>query len=242
VAILTCPITCVIRETPRNCIVRVALGNRLLAFEAGQYALLGDHGQPIRKPYSIACAPAQAKLDHELEFLIQVVDGESPGSHVAKLGEGRLVDLEGPSGSFVLPGGAHPRAVALIGGGTGIAPLRAMLWEILSGSPGTRVAVLQSARTPDELAYSTEFRGLAEAGRIELVETVTREAPASWRGKRGRADEGDLARLIDGPDTWCFVCGPDSLVEGVPRLLAGVGVPGTNIRTEHWADDLAVAD
>ncbi|HEX7486067.1 MAG TPA: FAD-binding oxidoreductase [Vicinamibacterales bacterium] len=238
-AIFTCRISGVIIETPRNRIVRLALDGRAPAFEAGQYALLGDHGQPVRKPYSIASSPAQAADDGELEFLIQVSRDESPGTHLAELTAGRLVDVDGPFGSFVLPAGVRPRAIALIGGGTGIAPLRAMLWQILSESPATRIAVLQSARTPDELPYSGELRSLASEGRIALVETVTREAPPSWHGHRGRVDARTLGLLVDRPDTWCFVCGPDSLVEAVPRLLAGVGVNAANIRTEHWADEQA---
>jgi NAD(P)H-flavin reductase len=236
VAIFTGRISGVTSETPRNRIVRLGLDGHAPVFDAGQYALLGDHGQLMRKPYSIACSPAQAARDGQLEFLIQVIHNESPGAHMAHLEAGRLVDVEGPFGSFVLPPGARPRAAALIGGGTGIAPLRAMLWQLLSGSPSTRVSVLQSARTPDDLSYSGELHGLAEAGRITLLETVTRDAPSSWRGSRGRADAHTLAGLIDGPDTWCFVCGPDSLVEGVPGLLTSVGVQAANIRVEHWAD------
>jgi ferredoxin-NADP reductase len=49
-------------------------------------------------------------------------------------------------------------------------------------------------------------------------------------------DTAHLEELVVGPDTWCFVCGPDSLVEGVPRLLAEIGVPDSRIRTEQWAD------
>jgi len=234
VPIFTCVVTAVIRETPRNRVVRLGLDGRALVFEAGQYVALGDHGQPERKPYSIACSPAQAARDGQLEFLIQVGEDESPGPHLPVLAAGRLVDVEGPSGSFGLPPGARPPAVALICGGTGIAPLRAMLWQILSDSPSTKVALLQSARTPDEFSYAEELRGLAGEGRIMLLETVTRDAPPSWRGNRGRADARMLAGWIDGPDTWCFVCGPDSLVEGIPRLLTSVGVHARNIRVEHW--------
>jgi NAD(P)H-flavin reductase len=234
VAIFTCRISGVITETPRTRVVRLGLAGHAPAFEAGQYALLGDHGQTVRKPYSIACSPAEAARDGHLEFLIQVIRNESPGSHLADLAVGRLVDVEGPFGSFVLPPGARPRAAALIGGGTGIAPLRAILWQLLSGSPATRVSVLQSAKTPDELSYSGELRKLAKAGRITLLETVTREAPSSWIGSRGRADAQMLAGLIDEADTWCFVCGPDSLVEGVPALLISVGVQAANIRVELW--------
>jgi ferredoxin-NADP reductase len=238
VPIFTAPITEVIVATPRNRIVRVQCPDGLPPFDAGQYVSLGDHGHATRKPYSIASSPAEASRTRELEFLIQVVVGESPGGHLARLAAGRLVDIEGPAGTFVLPAGLHPPAVVLIGGGTGIAPLRAMLHHLLEVSPGVRVAVLQSARTPDELCYAAEFRGLAAAGRIALTETVTRGAPPTWRGKCGRVDAAALEELIEGPDTWCFVCGPDSLVEGVPRLLARVGVPGDRIRTEQWADEV----
>jgi len=144
--------------------------------------------------------------------------------------------VEGPAGSFVLPERLEDGRIAFIGGGTGIAPLRAMLWQVLETQPATRVAVLESARTSGELAYSRELRQLAAEGRIRLVETITREVPNGWRGDVGRINAEQLAGLIDGPDTRCYVCGPDSLVEEVPVLLADLGVPPAFIETEHWKD------
>jgi ferredoxin-NADP reductase len=236
VSVFTSRLTQVLVETPRNRIVKVQLPEGFPVFEAGQYVSLGDHGQPVRKPYSIASSPAESVRTGNLEFLVQVVDGESPGAHLAALVPGRAIDIEGPAGSFVLTSGLRPRSAVLIGGGTGIAPLRAMLHQLIDETPGARVAVLQSARTPDELCYVAELRSLATAGRIVLMETVTRDAPASWRGRRGRVDAAALRELVDGPDAWCFICGPDSLVDGVPRLLSQIGVPAARIRTEQWAD------
>jgi ferredoxin-NADP reductase len=98
---------------------------------------------------------------------------------------------------------------------------------------------VQSGRSPSELAYANEFRALAARGHIHLVETVTREAPDSWQGIRGRIGRAQLEAAMTGPQPLCFVCGPDSLVEDVPRLLNQLGVPASRIYTEHWADQAA---
>jgi ferredoxin-NADP reductase len=111
-----------------------------------------------------------------------------------------------------------------------------MLWQALSASSPPPVAVLQSARTPEELSFSTELRALAKAGRVKLLETVTRHAPVSWPGARGRINGGQLALLLDGRvEAVCFVCGPESLVRDVPRLLQDAGVEPPRIRTEQWS-------
>ena len=52
----------------------------------------------------------------------------------------------------------------------------------------------------------------------------------------GRAQ---IEAAMTGPQPLCYVCGPDSLVEDVPRLLAALGVPPSRIYTEHWADQAA---
>ncbi|HEY3383038.1 MAG TPA: hypothetical protein VGK32_14795 [Vicinamibacterales bacterium] len=234
--LLTLPVTAVRRETPRNRVVTLALGKTDFPFQAGQYVLLGDHGQPDRRPYSIACAPLACAGRHTLEFLVQVDGNESPGPHVMELAPGRLLDVEGPAGSFVLPVPLAAHRVLFVGGGTGIAPLRAMLWQVVMSDARCRVAMLHSARTPDELSFGSELRQLADEGRIRLIETVTRDAPEGWPGARGRIDSGQLGSLIEGPGTLCFVCGPDSLVEDVPRQLEALGIAPRLIGTEHWAD------
>ena len=82
-----------------------------------------------------------------------------------------------------------------IAGGTGIAPLRAMLQQALR-LPDSRIGLLYSARTAAEFAYEDELRALAAEGRIELRQAVTREAPGGWAGMRRRIGREDLAPLV----------------------------------------------
>jgi ferredoxin-NADP reductase len=91
-------------------------------------------------------------------------------------------------------------------------------------------------RTPDDFAFEGELRALADARRIELRQTVTRAAEArGWRGARGRIGRAGLSELVHGPETLCFVCGPRTLVEDMPKLLEELGVARPRIRIEEWS-------
>ena len=226
-------------ETPRNRVIRLDLGNVRFDFDAGQYVLLGQQGAAEARPYSVACSPEQCRRERALEFLIQVADDGTPGPHLPRLQTGERVEVDGPEGQFVLPTGRLGGDLLLVAGGTGVAPLRAMLWRVLEAGEGARVGLVLSGRTPDDLPYAREFRTLANERRIHLVETVTREAPDSWQGIRGRIGRAQLEAAMTGPQPLCYVCGPDSLVEDVPRLLAALGVPPSRVYTEHWADQAA---
>jgi ferredoxin-NADP reductase len=194
--------------------------------------LVATHGGPVRRPYSIAVSPEDARREGCLELLVGVDANGSPGPHLTAAA-GALVDVEGPLGSFTFPGAPEERRFVFIAGGTGIAPLRAMLHQAL-GIPGSRIGVFYSARTPDEFAYQDELRALAGAGRIELRQTVTRNADEGWHGTRGRINRVELQQLIHDPETLCFVCGPPSLVDEMPGLLGEVGVERRRIRLEEW--------
>jgi phenol hydroxylase P5 protein len=233
VPLLTLPILESRRETPRNLVVRLGLGGHRFDFLAGQHVLLGDGGPEPRCPYSIASAPGEAARRDRLEFLIQVDAHGSPGPHLPSLAVGRCVAVEGPAGSFTLPADGGNSDFLFVAGGTGIAPIRSMVGHLLETRPGARVALVHAGRSPDELSYAEEFRALAREGRIRLIESVTRQAPDGWHGIRGRIGASHLAPLVSAPGTLAFVCGPDSLVDEVPRLLAALGVTGT--KTEHWA-------
>jgi ferredoxin-NADP reductase len=224
------------QETPRARVIHLDLGGRPFPFDAGQYVLLGQDGLHERRPYSLASAPIQVAGRGRLEFLIQVGPDGTPGPHLPRLQKGAWVDVEGPEGEFTLPTGRPAADVLLVAGGTGIAPLRAMLWQLLETASQARIGLVQSGRAPDELAYAAEFRALAKAGQIQLVETVTREAPESWQGVRGRIDRAQLEAAMTGPYPLCFVCGPDSLVQDVPQVLHDLGVPASHVFTEQWAE------
>ena len=63
---------------------------------------------------------------------------------------------------------------------------------------------------------------------------MTREAPETWHGERGRITPSQLAPLIDDPATLCFVCGPETMVAEVPRMLTELGIDRTQVRVEEW--------
>jgi len=223
----------VIDATPRARVVRLDLGGRPFAFQAGQAVLVADHGSPESpRAYSIANAPDEAARDGWLELLVGLKPDGTPGPHLT-LRTGQAVDIDGPIGQFTFPAEPSERRFAFVAGGTGIAPLRAMLHAALART-GTDVAVLYSARTPDEFAYEAELRTMAAAGRIQLRQTVTRSDDETWTGPRGRIGRGELAPLVHDAATLCFICGPPALVEDIPKLLGELGVPAERIKMEIW--------
>ena len=234
---VTAPLLKVAAVTPRSRLLVVDLSARQVAFKAGQAVLIGWHGESERRPYSIACSPEAAAEHSRLELLIAL---DAPGEIARRLPEaadGTLVDLEGPLGTFVFPESLDQQRLLFIAGGTGIAPLRAMIDHALRHHPAAQISLLYSARRVDEFAFLDELREHARAGRLELHATVTRDEPAGeWAGGRGRIGRAHFESALHEPaTTLCFVCGPPPMVAESVATLRLLGVPDTQIRTEGWS-------
>jgi NAD(P)H-flavin reductase len=221
----------VLPATPRARIVRIELDRGEFDYEAGQAVLVAAAGA-ARRPYSIAASPQDTRRNGYIELLVGVGANGAPGPHLT-LEPGSEVEVEGPLGSFTFPSDPTERRFVFIAGGTGIAPLRAMLRQALT-MRGHRIGLLYSARTPEEFAYEAEFRTLAEQGRIELRQTVTRAFEGDWSGTRGRISRAELQALIHHPETLCFICGPPALVGEMSSQLSALGVARPLIRAEEW--------
>jgi NAD(P)H-flavin reductase len=232
--VLTLPIRSVAASTPSTRLLRLDLGALPFAFASGQAALIGAHGQTHRRPYSIASSPDDARRHRRIEFLLKVDSAGLAGFHLPQLARGTRVDLEGPFGAFTLPEAPAP-AYLFVAGGTGIAPLRAMLRHLIAAAgPRTPISVLYSARTPQEFAYRVELERLARRGLIRLMLTATGEIDAAWPGERGRIGLRQLEAMLPSRDALAFVCGPPALVEAVPPLLRHLGLESPQIRIEEW--------
>lgn len=231
---LTLPVRDNVPATRRARILRLDLQGQPFSFRAGQAVLVGVHGQPVRRPYSIASAPEETARHGWLELLVQTEDDGRIPEHLPN-GTSAIVDIEGPFGTFTFPENPSERHFLFVAGGTGIAPLRAMLRHALADRPDASIGLIYSARAADEFAYEGELRDLAARGRIHLHQTVTRSIGQGWTAPRGRIDRATLGTLLTDPETLCFVCGPESLVQQIPGLLVELGVSPRRIRTDEWA-------
>ena len=198
--------------------------------------MVGPQGQFDLRPYSIACSPERAAETGRLELLITMESGDR-GTSLTTAETGTMVDLEGPLGAFTFPARLDRDWLLFVAGGTGIAPLRAMLDHTLRRHPSERISVLYSARRSDEFAFIEELRAHEAAGRIELHQTVTRDESSTWAGRRGRIGRSHFEAVIHEPAaTLCFVCGPAALVKESMSTLQALGVPEAQIRTERWVE------
>ncbi|MGD1067006.1 MAG: FAD-binding oxidoreductase, partial [Vulcanimicrobiaceae bacterium] len=159
-------------------------------FAAGQHVdvrLTAPDGYRAMRSYSIASAPDDRT---RIELAIELLDdGEvSPFFHdVVAIGD--TIELRGPLGGYFLwpPGEAGP--LLLIGGGSGLVPLMAMLRHRRAAGLRLPVVLLLSSRTWDEVLYRDELLALdARRDGFELVLTLTREPPRR---------PGDFGRRVD---------------------------------------------
>lgn len=202
---------------------------------AGQHydvRLTADDGYQAQRSYSIASPPSRAgEIDLGIE---RIDDGEvSPYFHDV-LVEGDRVEVRGPIGGYFVwePGFGGP--LLLIGGGSGVVPLMAMLRERAAANGDIPATLLYSSRTIGDVIYREELDGLNDG--VRVVHTLTREQPAGWTGYARRIDEPMLAEVLAqaGRDSLVYVCGPTLLVEAAASGLASLGLPAARIRTERF--------
>ena len=169
-------------------------------------------------PFSLSAAPDGRRLR------ITVKDSGDFTAGLRVLRPGTPVLAEGPFGAFTAEARRRQR-VALIAGGAGITPIRA-LFETLPGGPG-EVALLYRAQRPEELVFREELDELARRRGAEVHYVVGGDSALSAQA---------LARLL--PDVGqrdVFVCGPPAMVEATRTSLREAGVPGRHIFTERFA-------
>ncbi|MBW0119632.1 FAD-binding oxidoreductase, partial [Pseudonocardia abyssalis] len=195
-------------ETPSARTFRLALPDPRPHLAGQHYVvrLTAPDGYTASRAYSIASAPSG---DPEIELTVErLPDGEvSEFLHdVVEIGD--ELEVRGPIGGgfFAWPGDTP---ALLVGGGSGVVPLMAMLRHARSIGRPDLVRLVVSARTEADLYYAAELPG------PETTVVLTRSG-------RGRLTAADLAPLVRGGED-VFVCGSPAFCDTVTDLLAAVG-------------------
>ena len=201
---------------------------------AGQHVdvrLTAEDGYSAQRSYSIASAPDDERLELTV---VRIDDGEVSPYLTSVLDVGDQIELRGPIGGYFAWDPADTRPVLLVGGGSGVVPLMAMLRHHRAIAHPADMRLLYSARTVDDVLYRDELEAIAGGGAVTI--TLTRAAPPGWTGRRGRIDAA-LLRDVGWPTavgSRAFVCGPTPFVEAVAQALVALGHDAAHIRTERF--------
>jgi ferredoxin-NADP reductase len=198
---------------------------------AGQHLdvrLTSKEGYQAQRSYSIASAP-----DDRLAITVErLEDGEVSPYLVDDVQEGDAFEVRGPIGGYFVWEPGDDRPVLLVGGGAGVVPLMSMLRARTAAGSDTRMRLLYSSRTIEDVIYREELDG----GRFDVVYTLTREQPPGWTGYARRIDD-DMLRDVawpaaEGPIV--FVCGSTRFVDAAADGLFRLDYDPRAIRTERF--------
>jgi NAD(P)H-flavin reductase len=192
-------------------------------FESGQFInLMFEHdGVTHRKPYSIASSKENKDI---IELTVNLVEEGTSTPKLFLKQVGDSCSIMGPLGLFKLQQETELKKekIALIGTGTGIAPLRSILFELLSNPRNEReVVLLFGTRTPEELLFNKEFEILKdEHPQLRYVKVISRPTD-NWEGRTGYVQEN--LDCIDLLNCEIYICGRPEMVAGVvdKALLGG---------------------
>jgi ferredoxin-NADP reductase len=201
---------------------------------AGQHLdvrLTADDGYQAERSYSIASAPGEPPSI----TVERLDDGEVSPYLTQELRTGDELEVRGPIGGyFVWDGDDGGTPLLLVGGGSGVVPLRSILRHREQIGATTPTRLLYSARSLGDVIYRDELDQHHDG--VEVIYTLTRSQPPGWTGHSGRVDAAMLTDVAwpVGQDPLTFVCGPTSFVEAVAAGLVGLGYPPGRIKTERF--------
>lgn len=212
-------------ETARAKTFRLAL-SAPAPHRAGQHCIVrltAPDGYRASRSYSIASAPDGSQ---ELELTVERLDGGEVSTFLHDdVVVGDQLEVRGPIGGWFVWDGDSP--ALLVGGGSGVVPLMAMLRLARGAGRPDLIRLVISVRTPDDLYYADEIAG------PETTLVYTRATPPTFSRPPGHLTRDDIPQPV-APGVTTYVCGSSGFADAASDVLLAVGVPVQQIRVERF--------
>jgi ferredoxin-NADP reductase len=222
-------------ETPRTKSIVLDVPG-WVGHRAGQHVdvrLTAEDGYQAQRSYSIASAPEDGYVVLTVERLD---DGEVSPYLTGELRTGDELELRGPIGDYFVWEETLGGPLFLVGGGSGVVPLRAMLRHYVAIGSTVPLRLLYSSRSLPDVIYREELTRMREDDRLDIRFTLTRQQPAGWDGYTRRIDLPLLTEIAfpSNENALTYICGPTGFVEAAAGGLVELGHNPSKIRTERF--------
>lgn len=218
--------------------VTIRLDQAIPTYLAGQYAELSIPGV-IDKPrsYSFAKAPDKEAENHVSFYIRLVPEGEFTSWLHGSDRQGHRICVTGPYGSFWLRDSSAQ--ILCIAGGSGLAPIKALLEQMLSHGMSRQVTFLFGARTQKDLYCLEEMNQIKALGNgfFNFIPVLSQEPEGSdWKGLRGRCTDALPSYNLSLGDTQAYLCGPPGMIDSAIEVLTQNGMSTENIFYDKFLD------
>ena len=229
----------IVKETPNVKTFRLfpSPNDRFLpfTFRPGQFLNVAFWigGARMNRSYSISSSP------NEREHLDLTVRREPRGAvsrHINDLLKvGETIEAGGPVGKFTFSG-TEADSIVLIAGGVGITPMMSISRYLTEQSWPGEIFFIYACRTPADFIFADEIAALQRRNpKLRVVVAMSRAEGTDWKGPRGHLTKELLTQSVpDIASRRIHLCGPPSMMDSAKALLAELGVPPEQVKTEAF--------
>ncbi len=185
-------------------------------FTPGQFIELSVYGYG-EAPFAISSPRKDLPV---IEVTVKIVGRVTKA--LFNLGEGKVVGIRGPYGNGFPLEVIRGRDIIIVSGGTGLSPLRPLLWEICDNRETYgEVVLLYGAKNPSELLFKRDYEHWKRKMHMELTVDVPDE---KWRGNVGVVTKLISREVLPSRDSIAIVCGPPIMMKYAVLKLNEIGV------------------
>ncbi len=225
----------IIKDTPSTKTLRLVAvdGQALPPFQAGQYINLFVEIDGVRtaRPYAMSSSPLQ-RMHYDLT--VKRAQGGFVSNYLLdRVSVGQRLSSSGPMGTFHHNPLFHGDDLVFLAGGSGSAPARSILLNILERELPQRFHMIYVNSHVDDVIYADELRELAAQHKNFTLSEVISRPPAGYSGRSGRLNRAMLQELLgEIGDKMFYICGPTPFNDSCLALLGELGVARRRIRVE----------
>lgn len=209
-------------------LVLIAQDSNVFNFLPGQYALLRFQNS-ISRNYSMANQPKSNKLEF---FIREAPNGAATTFISQSLKVGDLVEAQGPFGEMYLRK-EHTGPILLVGGGSGIAPIKSILDHALTNNMRQSIYLYFGVRETKDVYLENYFKILRSTYSNLHIQIVVDKGSPDFSYRAGRVGDAVLNDISDFSQSWnAYMAGPPPMITDLTRRLIQCGISEQSI----WSD------